>query len=324
MSRTVASLPERRAAVLRVLLVEPCLEDQRTLRGLLEKSGRYRLHSAREFETAAQLLLQESHFDVALVESGIWREEGAKLMRGIREQRPDMAIIVLTSPEDEREALPALKLGAHDFVSKRNLDAAQLGARIELAVEESRSLRRRDTMVRWLEREARTDHLTGFHNRRAFDEHLRQVCQDAQASGGSVTLVLMDIAGMRSVNEVHGHETGDTLIRRAAQAISCCVRGVDFTARVGGDDFAVVLAEGDIELGRRIARRVAQEADRLNGSDWIHELPVALIFGVASGVAPDAGELFAAAEEGVRRHREPRTAPHHYPFWEENDGPSVA
>lgn len=324
MSRSVGFLPERRAAVLRVLLVEPCLKDERALRGLLEKSDRYRVHVARELETAAELLLQESHFDVALVESGLWRERGAEFVRVIREHRPDMAIVVLTSPEDEREALPALKLGAQDFVSKRNLDGAQLGARIELAVEESRSLRRRDTMVRWLEREARTDHLTGFYNRHAFDEHLRQVCQDAQASGGSVTLILMDIAGMRSVNEVHGHEIGDGLLRRAAQAIGCCVRGVDFAARVGGDDFAVVLAEGDIELGRRIARRIAQEIDRLNGSDWAHELPVALAFGVASATAPDAGELFAVAEEGVRRHRQPRNVSHHYPFWEENDGPSVA
>ena len=322
MSRTVVA-HHQCSATLRILLVEPSLRDQRFVRSLLQKGERYRVYSARDLATARRLL-DEGGIDLALVESGFWRDQGAELVRVLRGHRPDVAIVVLTSGEDEREALPALKLGAHDFVSKRNLDSAQLDARILLALEESRALRRRDTMVRWLEREARTDHLTGFYNRRAFDEHLREACARASEGGATVTLVLIDVVGIRAVNEAHGHEAGDDVIRRAAQAIARCTRGADFAARVGGDDLAIVLAEGDLEVGRRVARRIVHEVDRLNAGEWRHELPVSLAFGVAAGLAPAADDLFAAAEEGVLAHRQTRPVAHHYPFWEENDGPSVA
>src|SRR6185436_12084788 len=135
---------------------------------------------------------------------------GAELVRYVREKHSDVAVVLLTSGENEREALPALKLGAHDFLSKQHLtDGEQLAARLLGAFDESRTLRRRDTMVRWLEREARTDHLTGLHNRHAFDEKLRDACTAARETNGPVTVVMVDLCGTRLVNEVHGHDIGD-------------------------------------------------------------------------------------------------------------------
>ncbi|MCC7365848.1 MAG: diguanylate cyclase [Dehalococcoidia bacterium] len=322
MSRPARSLPAQRA-VLRVLLVEPSVDDTRAVRDLLNESGDYRVHAARDLDEA-RTLLDEGHFDAALVESGLWHEDGAGLVRFIRERRPDVAIVVMTSAEDERETLPALKLGAHDFVTKRNLDTAQLTTRIVLAVEESRALRRRDTMVRWLEREARTDHLTGLYNRRAFDERLRDACAMARTRDEEVALVVVDVVGTRVVNEAHGHEAGDAMIRRAAHGISRCLRAGDFAARIGGDDFGIIIINGGIELGRRIARRIAHEVERLNDEDWSDSIPVSLVFGVASGRAPDATDLFAAAEDGVTAHGPARPAVAYFPFWEDSDGPSVA
>jgi len=321
---TATQLPvANRSRVLRVLLLEPSVKDARRVRALLSGQPEFRVSAARSLDEANSLLADGS-FDAALIESHLWAEEGAALLQTIREHRPDVAIVVMTSGENEREALPALKLGAHDFVSKRNLDGEQLAARILVAVEESRSLRRRDTMVRWLEREARTDHLTGFYNRRTFDDRLHEVCATARETERPVTLILVNLVGTRQVNEAHGHDVGDLLIRRAAQAIARCLRAVDFVARVGGDDFGIIVPDGDIELGRRIARRIAHEIERMNVEEWPNDVPVSVIFGVASGVAPDAAKLFMAADQQLSGVPGIRPLLAHFPRRDGPDGPSVA
>lgn len=322
MSATPLSIVEHRG-ILRVLLIEPSVDDARLVRDLLADQPEFRVSAARSLPEA-EALLTGGAFDAALVESHLWSEEGAAFLRSIRERSPDVAVVVMTSGDNEREALPALKLGAHDFVSKRNLDGEQLGARILFAVEESRTLRRRDTMVRWLEREARTDHLSGLHNRRAFDDRLREVCARARSEKSAVTLVMLDIVGTRDVNETYGHSAGDDMIRRVATGISRSIRAVDFAARLGGDDFAIILPGSDLELGRRIARRIAHELERLNATDTEGVVPVSVVFGVASGVAPDSAELFAAGDRQIASYKRSRSGLKYLSRPEDSDGPFVA
>lgn len=317
-----SSVAERRE-ILRVLLVDPAVDDARLVRELLARREDFRVQSARSL-AEAENLLRDGGFDAALVESNWWSDSGGHFVAFLREHRPDVAIVVVTSGENDGEALPALKIGAHDFVSKRNLDGDQLAARLRHAVEESRSLRRRDTMVRWLEREARTDHLSGLHNRRAFDDRLREVCARARSEKSAVTLVMLDIVGTRDVNETYGHTAGDDMIRRVATGISRSIRAVDFAARLGGDDFAIILPGSDLELGRRIARRIAHELERLNATDTEGVVPVSVVFGVASGVAPDSAELFAAGDRQIASYKRSRSGLKYLSRPEDSDGPFVA
>jgi|GEM_PF-1183169 len=313
-----------RKRVLRVLIIDPNVDDVRRVRELLQADGSFVTHSSRTVEEARELL-DGGMFDVALIDSTTWTVEATELARHLREHRNDVAVVLLTNGENEREALPALKLGANDFVSKAHLDdGAQLILRIEGAFEENRSLRRRDTMVRWLEREARTDHLTGLYNRHAFDERLAQACQEAREERRPVTVVMVDICGTRIVNEVHGHDAGDDMIRRAAQAISHCIRGADTAARVGGDDFGIIIPDGDLALGRLVARRIAHEVERLNAGEWADRVPVTLSFGVATGVNCEPGELFAAADQQLSDYKSVRPMISVLRLREESDGPFVA
>lgn len=323
MTATNVRAPERRR-VLRVLVVDSAVQDVRSVCDLLRKNGEFLAHAARSVEEA-EALLNEGVFDVALIDYSLWTESDNHLVRFLRERHNDVAVILLTSGDNEREALPVMKLGAHDFLSKQHLaDGSQLEARILGAFEENRQLRRRDTMVRWLEREARTDHLTGFHNRHAFDDRLREVCEKARTTRSPVTLVLVDLIGTRTVNEAHGHAVGDAMIRRAASGISRCLRGADFAARIGGDDFGIILGDADMELGRLISRRVVHEIERLNADEWAHEIPVMVSFGVASGIGCNSHELFTAADQQLSHHKATRPIVALFHHREETDGPSIA
>src|SRR5690606_10695870 len=124
--------------------------------------------------------------------------------------------------------------------------------------------------------------------RRAFDEALIAACERAAESGSPVTLVLLNVVGTRAMNEARGHAAGDSLIQRAAVGMNRAVRGSDFSARIGGDDFGVILAGADVEIGKRVARRIAQETERLNLNEWLDEPPLSLTFGVASGIGCSA------------------------------------
>lgn len=315
--------PAASRRTLRVLIIDEDVRHVRALRKLLDDSPRFVAHAARSV-SEAERLLEDGAFDVALVSARLWLDPQAPIVRHLRERRPDIAVVLVLDDQLELEAVPALKLGAHDFLSLAHLDQPQLTLRLVAAVEENRSLRRRDTMVRWLEREARTDHLTGLYNRHAFDERLRDECSASSETRQPVTLVLVDLVGTRLVNQAHGHDVGDDMLRRAASAIVHCIRGGDFAARVGGDDFGLILPGADLSVGRLVARRVAQEVERRNLDDWAEFVPVSLTFGVATGVDCEPADLFAAADQQLSGR--PRGATvlsllrRHGP----NDGPSVA
>lgn len=319
--KSTATIERKR--VLRVLIIDSNVDDVRRVRDLLA-TGDFVTHAARTADEA-RMMLDGGLFDVALVDSATWTTEGSELVKHLRERRNDVAVVLLTNGENEREALPALKLGAHDFISKVHMEeGGQLALRIEGAFEENRGLRRRDTMVRWLEREARTDHLTGLFNRHAFDERLREACAEAREAHRPVSIVMVDICGTRIVNEAHGHDTGDEMIRRAAQGISRSIRGTDTAARIGGDDFGIIIPDADLALARLIARRIAHVVENLNGSEWADEVPLTLTFGVATGVSCEPGELFAAAEQQLSDYKTVRPMISVLRLHEESNGPSVA
>jgi diguanylate cyclase (GGDEF)-like protein len=311
-----------RPAVVRVLVVHRAIGDVRRARNALQGLPGFRVRAARDLDEG-EALLAGGAFDAALIESSLWNGDGGSLVQLVRERHLDIAV-VLVMGGSQREALPALKLGAHDFVSQRQLDDPEhLAARVLAAVAENRSSRRRDTMVRWLEREARTDHLTGLATRRAFDERLQEVCREARAQAAPVSLILLDIRGTRDVNEAYGHEAGDAMIRRTGLAVLRSIRGGDFAARLGGDDFGVVLSEGDLEVARRVARRIAHELDRSNAEDQAG-VPVSVVFGVASGTKCEPGQLFAAADQQLSGYKHGRPAVTPLVRRTDNDGPSVA
>jgi diguanylate cyclase (GGDEF)-like protein len=91
-----------------------------------------------------------------------------------------------------------------------------------------------------LVRMATEDYLTGLKNRRYFEEFLSQITGRASRTSTEVTLVVLDIDGLKHYNDTWGHNVGDSVLRQAATFIKNCCRSHDLVARIGGDEFAVV------------------------------------------------------------------------------------
>jgi len=107
-----------------------------------------------------------------------------------------------------------------------------------------------------LEHHAFHDPLTGLANRRRLEQALRQALEQATGSGGQVALLYLDLDGFKQVNDLGGHEAGDRVLREVAQRLRAGLRQADLVARMGGDEFVVLLPGCGVEHAGRVASKL--------------------------------------------------------------------
>jgi two-component system, cell cycle response regulator len=185
--------------------------------------------------------------------------DGLTLCRAIRDgsHYPGYVYIMLRTAQDaEEEILAGLDAGADDYLSKRS-SGAQLLARLATA---RRILSLEHSLKLALEerrRMAMTDVLTGCHNRRWFMSQLRREIKRARRFGGDVTLIVVDVDHFKQINDRHGHAAGDAVLIEVVNRLQKALpREYDWCARIGGEEFAVVLPQTDIRGGAIVAERL--------------------------------------------------------------------
>jgi diguanylate cyclase (GGDEF)-like protein len=150
------------------------------------------------------------------------------------------------------------------------------------------------SLLRRLEREASTDPLTGLLNRRAFRERLDDELARARRSGTEVGLALVDADHFKAVNDRGGHAAGDELLRQLAQVLADQARGTDSVARVGGEEFAVLLPGSGLEGTRELA-------DRVHGALAASTTLTVSVGVAASAPGHDADMLLRLADDALYR-----------------------
>ena len=138
------------------------------------------------------------------------------------------------------------------------------GLTIALSLLFGRELRRRAEMQAELARLSRTDALTGLANRRRYEEAFERYWKRARRTAGPLALLIVDADHFKRCNDRYGHAVGDEVLRGLARCLSASVsRPDDLVARVGGEEFAVLLPERDADGASRIAARVHEAVARL-------------------------------------------------------------
>ena len=149
--------------------------------------------------------------------------------------------------------------------------------------------------------QAATDGLTGLANRRSFDDELALEWRRAERVGDSLALLLIDLDDFKSINDGHGHQAGDAVLRRVGAILDSGARQVDLAARYGGEEFALLAPETDVVGATKLAERLrvdleAATVELPNGS----EVSVTASFGVAvKGGLERAEQLVASADEAL-------------------------
>ncbi len=241
----------------------------------------------------AEELLGQAEIDLVLSDLGFSDARGLDAVRRLQRVAPGTPLIVLTGLDDDEIENHAVQLGAQDYLIKGAFSPTSLKRVIRHSME-------RKQAEKELTRLAQTDHLTGLSNRLVFRERATQALARARRRKVGVALLYLDLNGFKDVNDKLGHEAGDAVLREVAERLENAIREVDVAARIGGDEFAVLLEEIGTEEHALQATQRIPEILKLPLSS-AQGLPVSFSIGMA--LHPTHGdsvaELLAAADRAM-------------------------
>jgi diguanylate cyclase (GGDEF)-like protein len=239
----------------RVLVAEDSRVQAQVTRTALEEAG-CSVRVEGDGSAALEALDQEP-FDLLITDWMMPGCDGIELCRTIR-AREDLAglyLLFLTSLDDKEQIVEALSAGADDYLSKP-FHPGELVARVRAGLRLVELQDRLRVANDALSRLAMTDPLTELANRRAFDDLLAAEAASFARGGPPFCLARIDLDRFKSVNDEHGHDVGDLLLVAVAGALRTGVRANDLAARIGGDEFALLLRACSIDEAIVVCERV--------------------------------------------------------------------
>lgn len=148
------------------------------------------------------------------------------------------------------------------------------------------------------------DPVTRSYSRRYFDESLEREILRASRRGHPLSVLLIDVDNFKQVNDSYGHKAGDRVLAATAAALETALRGDSITARFGGDEFAVLLPESDLDEATQVAEKLRKSVSALVESGELERAKITVSIGVACITAKSEIEsetLLAAADSALYR-----------------------
>lgn len=143
------------------------------------------------------------------------------------------------------------------------------------------------------------DTLTGLYNRTLFEEEVIKLERNRTFP---VSIIIVDVDGLKMVNDTQGHATGDDLLRRAAKVLKLSFRSNDIVARIGGDEFAILLPESDAGKAREAILRIQKNV--IDHNKKYENLPLGLSYGEATGYqGTSLSDIFKEADKQMYDHK---------------------
>lgn len=269
--------------MIRVLVVEDDSADFLLVKKSLQKSDRnhYSIRHITEFRAASEALYEDD-YDLVLLDYFLGSNSGLELLQQARLTQFNKPIIVMTGNNSPELDDMLMKEGAADFIPKDELSTTLLDRSIRHAIERKEAEFEIAELIR-------RDPLTGLGNRHIFEEHMEMAIARAARSQQHLAVIFLDLDRFKDINDSLGHHVGDLLLTLIGDRLRRSVRKSDFVARIGGDEFTVLL--DDIEhledvnhIVEKISREVCRPAPVSNTT-----LDITVSMGVA--IYPEHGKL---------------------------------
>jgi diguanylate cyclase (GGDEF)-like protein len=242
--------------MIKVLLIEDNDVDAQLTQDLLSEWSTEEFQVARAATLAEGLsLLSRERFDAMLLDLSLPDAFGLPTVREVHASSPTIPVVVLSGVSDQNLALQAVRQGAQDYLVKGQSHPELLARAIRYAIERKRF----EEHLTYL---AQYDHLTGLVNRILFRDRLVQATARSKRMQQMICLMLLDLDRFKLVNDTFGHDMGDELLKAVSERLKTCVREVDTVARMGGDEFTIILEgvsseQNVLVVAKRITESIA-------------------------------------------------------------------
>jgi len=204
------------------------------------------------FEYASQ-----HNFDLLIVSLNLKKEDGLRLCSHLRsnERTRAVPILMVATEEDLDKIAQGLELGAHDYIM-RPVDRNELLARARTQIRRKRFQERLRANYEVSLSMALTDALTGLYNRRYLEVHLQKLLQKNMEQKKNLCVLVLDIDHFKAVNDTHGHNVGDEVLKTFSFRLHDNLRSFDLVARMGGEEFVVIMPDVTEEMAFFVAERL--------------------------------------------------------------------
>ena len=260
--------------MIKVLLVEDNDVDAQLTQDLLSEWSIEEFQIARAKTLGEGLtLLSREQFDAVLLDLSLPDAFGLPTVRQVHATSPTIPVVVLSGVNDQNLALQAVQQGAQDYLVKGQGHPELLARAVRYAIERKRSEERLTYLAQY-------DHLTGLVNRTLFRDRLVHAMARSKRMQQPIGLMLLDLDRFKAVNDTFGHDMGDELLKVVSERLKACVREVDTVARMGGDEFTIILEGASSEqnilvVAKRITESIAT-AFELKG----HQISIGVSIGI--------------------------------------------
>jgi two-component system, cell cycle response regulator len=249
---TVMTMPVEEA---KILVVEDMQFESNRIKDSLQRD-RDEVHVA-ETGIAALQLVQAHSFELIIVSLNLKNEDGLRFCSHLRsnEKTRSLPIVMIGNEEDLPRIAHGLEIGAHDYLL-RPVDRNELVARVRTQIRRKRFQDKLRANYEISLSMALTDSLTGLYNRRYFEVHLQKTVQNARLAKKTLALLYIDIDHFKKINDTHGHNIGDEILKQFAVRLKESLRSFDLVARLGGEEFVAILPDVSHDLAYSIAERL--------------------------------------------------------------------
>ncbi|HET7175914.1 MAG TPA: diguanylate cyclase [Gammaproteobacteria bacterium] len=279
------------------------IEDSMVAAHVMIKILRHMNLKVDHFRSADEALVAFEKHDYDLIVSDILLEgvmSGVGLVNRVRSYLSDkrrVPILALSGMDETTRRIELFRLGVNDYIAKPPVEE-EVRARVRNLIISKQLFDRVQAQSRQLYQLAMQDQLTGIYNRTGLNEFAPKYFTEAVENDLPLSLMLIDLDHFKSINDTHGHTVGDKVLALTSALLKSACREGDLVARVGGEEFVLLMGQCGVEEAARYAEKIRKDIEKLKPDG----ISVTASIGVSArplGKDLNFDDLFKAADRAV-------------------------